>query len=310
MSLFVKAKPKAKRLKMYIYGESGTGKTVTSLQFPSPAVVDTQGGSEHYGGDFDFLRVGEHVVDPGDPDVVEAAIEELLEDPGDVKTFVVDSLTDVYDRMMQKRLRYQREKEGDLNYALGPSDWGFLKGEIKALVQKMLTLDMNVIATAEAAKEYSDTEFMKVVGTKPDGHKKVPYFFDVVLELTTDNEGTHWAEVHKDRTNSLPKKFEFTWDSFAKYMPIEGLERKAEANKAAVSELDKPDRVHVTEFQGKEVKTAGVSGETLEALKNISDVTGNDAVKQILKNDFFVSSPMDLKEDEAQLIINQLSKSK
>lgn len=307
MSLFVKAKPKAKRLKMYIYGESGTGKTVTSLQFPTPAVVDTQGGTEHYGGDFEFFKVGEDVIDPADPDVVEAAIDELLEDPQGMKTFVVDSLTDVWDRMMQKRLKYQRDKEGDLNYQLGPGDWGFLKGEIKALVQKMLTLDMNVIATAESSKEYSDSEFMKVIGTKPDGHKKVPHFFDVILELSTDGEGTHWAKVHKDRTNSLPKKFEFTWESFAKFLPVEGLMREPEAAKDAVAELDKPGRSHETEFNGKTIKTAGVKGSTLDELKKLTEEKGDDTVKQILKNDFFVSSPLDLKEDEAQLLINHLT---
>jgi len=40
MSLFQIAEPVATRLKCYLYGESGCGKTIVSLSFPNPAVVD------------------------------------------------------------------------------------------------------------------------------------------------------------------------------------------------------------------------------------------------------------------------------
>ena len=57
MSMFKKAETQADRLKMYIYGEAGTGKTVTSLQFPNPAVIDTEKGTTHYGKFFDFHKI-------------------------------------------------------------------------------------------------------------------------------------------------------------------------------------------------------------------------------------------------------------
>ena len=306
-NLFVKAKPKSNRLKMLVYGETGTGKTVTSIQFPNAAVVDTQKGTEHYGKDYSFHKL--NVREPSDPDAIELAIDDLIEDPRDFRTFVVDSMTDVYDRMVQKRLRYKREQSGNPHYEMQPQDWGYLKNRIKFFIHKLLSLDMNVIATAESKKQYSDSddEFMKVVGTQPDCHKKVPYIFDVVLELTTDNEGRHWAHVKKDRTNSLPSDFEFTYDSFAKYIGVEGLEREADANSQSHEYSEPPQRSKEVEFNGNTIKTAGVDAKQLEHIENIMESVGEKRIREILQNDYFVDSVLDLKTDEADLLIKQIT---
>jgi len=44
LGIFQPASPTDRRLKMYIYGPHGVGKSVTSLQMPSPAVIDLDGG--------------------------------------------------------------------------------------------------------------------------------------------------------------------------------------------------------------------------------------------------------------------------
>jgi len=60
---------------------------------------------------------------------------------------------------------------------------------------------MNVIVTARSATLYSQEEFMKILGTKPDGPKDLPYMFDVVLELTkTMRDG---KEVFIARTEKI-----------------------------------------------------------------------------------------------------------
>ena len=51
---FAKAKPTAQRLKFFVYGGTGTGKTITALHFPAPAVIDAEKGTEFYGDKFDF----------------------------------------------------------------------------------------------------------------------------------------------------------------------------------------------------------------------------------------------------------------
>ena len=42
------------RLKVFLWGDSGVGKTTLSLQFPKPAVIDLEGGTDLYGDSFDF----------------------------------------------------------------------------------------------------------------------------------------------------------------------------------------------------------------------------------------------------------------
>lgn len=45
MGLFTPATNEQRRLKMYLYGSHGTGKSVTSLSFPQCAVIDLDGGT-------------------------------------------------------------------------------------------------------------------------------------------------------------------------------------------------------------------------------------------------------------------------
>lgn len=306
--LFIKKKPKATRLKMYIYGKPGTGKTVTSLQFPSPAVVDTQKGVIHYRDDYDFYEL--NVQDPSDPAAIEMAVDQLIEDPGDYRTFVIDSMTDVWDKMVQKRIRYMRDKENDPHYELQPGDWGYLKNEIKYLISKLLSLDMNVIATAEEKKEYSDetdSGHMEVVGTMPDGHRKIPHIFDVVINLTTDNEGHHWAHVEKDRTNSLPYNFEFTYDAFAEHIGVEGLERQADVDMQDHEYSDTPDRTTEIKYDGEILRTAGIKANQLTEIENIMESVGEEKIREVLKNDYFVNSLLDLRNDEAELLIRDIT---
>ena len=98
MSLFEKASATPKRIKMLIYGDSGTGKTVTSLQFPNPVVIDVEKGTEYYGEHFDFAR-----LTSVDPDEIDKALDELIEDPGDYKTCVIDSISVLCDLVVDKQ---------------------------------------------------------------------------------------------------------------------------------------------------------------------------------------------------------------
>ncbi|MFH1681633.1 MAG: AAA family ATPase, partial [Candidatus Eisenbacteria bacterium] len=46
-----------RRLKLFVWGDSGTGKTTLSLRFPSPVVIDMEGGADLYGDAFQFDRL-------------------------------------------------------------------------------------------------------------------------------------------------------------------------------------------------------------------------------------------------------------
>jgi hypothetical protein len=301
MSLFEKAAPKARRLKMYIYGETGTGKTITSLHFPNLAVIDSEKGSDFYGKLFDFDR-----IQTSDPSEVEKAIDELLKDPGEYKTFVIDPFTAVWETMQEMRLKRMRLKSNNPNYALQPLDWGFLKNNLKGLIKKLLALDMNIICTARAKAAYSPDEFMKVTGLIPDGPKELPFLFDVVLELSVGDDKKRYAKVIKDRTNTLPDKFEFTYEEFVKYVGNEELEREPVIINQQTAMDSYTTRKHEISFKGKTIKTAGVTAEQLDELAVVADSDQKESLAEKLRVDYMVTSLLDLKEDEAAVLLKDL----
>jgi len=305
--MFKKAKSQADRVKMYIYGEAGTGKTVTSLQFPNPAVIDTEKGTTHYGKFFDFF-----VIDTSDPKEVLAAIDELIEDPQGYKTIIIDPFTPLHEKIMDNHLHRLKVKNGNPSYTLQPKDYRPIKAEVKNLIDRLKSLDMNVIVTARSSTLYSQEEFMKILGTKPDGPKELPYFFDIVLELTTEKrEGIEKevfiARTQKDRTNTLPAKFDFTYQSFVEYVGIEGLEREPVVFDQKVSLNENVGRNVDVIYKKKKIKTAGITADQLITLEPLIANVGQGSVEDILKDDYFVDSFLDLKESEAELLIADLT---
>lgn len=311
MSLFKPAEKEAKRLKMYVFGGPGTGKTVTSLKFPNPVMIDAEKGSDYYGGMFNFQR-----LQSSDPRIVNQAIDELLKDPQDFKTFVIDPFTMVYDKIVDAQVQKQRMKTGNPGYEIQPVDYKNIKGAVKVLVWKLLALDMNVIITARSKPLYStnESEFMKVIGTTAEGPKEMPYLFDTVLELSLEPDGTRLAHVHKDRTNKLPKDnldkngnptFEFTNEAFEEYFG-KGLSRKASVKKQEQNLEKTGERNLEITYKGSRVKTAGISSESLEKLEGLIEKFDENKVKKVLQDDYSVSSVLDLKDDEAKFLIKQM----
>jgi hypothetical protein len=303
MSMFKKAAKSSHRLKMYIYGETGSGKTITSLHFPSPAVVDAERGTLFYGDQFNFEK-----IETKDPRVIAEAIDELLEDPQDFKTFVIDPWTEVDNTISTEHLRRMRVKKNNVTYSLQPLDYKAIKEERNLLITKLLALDMNVIVTARAKPQYSDEEgeFMKKIGLMPDGPKELPYLFDVVLELNIESDGTRTARVIKDRSNKLPERFPFSYESFVKYIGVEGLERAADASTQQITHDTTIGRHLEITFAGSKINTAGITEAQLTTLSNLVGVVGEGKVKEKLQQDYGVNSMFDLREDEANLFIEDL----
>lgn len=300
MSLFKKAEPVGGRLKMYVYGESGTGKTVTALSFPSPAVIDAERGTEYYGQYFNF-----HKISTASPKEVHAAIDELLTDPGDFKTFVIDPFTAIYDMIVAEREHMQKIKTGRPDYTLQPPDYKYIKSEVKNLVLHLLALDMNVICTARQVTSYMPGEFMKIDGTKPEGPKELPYMFDVVIKLTK-KDNKFWATVEKDRTNKLQPEFEFSYQSFVEQLGIEELEREPVVFNQRKNLDERAGRKHKINIDGREVNTAGIEAESISNIRALIADLSEDIVAEKLMSDYQVTSILDLKEDEAKLFIADL----
>lgn len=301
MSLFTKAQSDADRLKMYIYGKQGTGKTITSLHFPSPAVIDAERGTEHYGKKFDFYR-----LQTTDIKKIHQALDELLEDPGDFKTFVMDPFTLVYDQIVRNKEDQMKIKTGNMNYEIQPLDYKSIKTEVRLLMNKMLSLDMNVIVTARSKPLYAQGKFMEVIGEQPEGHKDMPYMFDVVLELYKAPDGTRMARVEKDRTNNLPHEFEFSYDAFVNYIGMESLSRAASSEKQKSNINHNLERSTEIVFDGEVIYTRGVTAETLGQLQELIKDHDEEDLKETLIEEYEVGSLLDLTEKAATSLVAAL----
>lgn len=307
MSLLTSAEPIASRLKMFVYGGTGVGKTITSLHFPSPAVIDTERGTEHYGKFFEFKRIF-----TDDTAKVIAVIDELLKDPVVdgvmIKTIVVDSFSVLYDSLMLNFISKQKIKTGNSSYQMQPKDYTIIKNDLKSLIKKLLALDMNIIGTAREKPLYSSTDFMKIEGVTWEIPKEVPHMFDVVLRLSKTSDGKFWAKTEKDRTNNLPIEFEYSYPSFVKYLGMEQLERAPVVFNQQHNLNSRSGRSFKTTFHNDEIFTAGITGDNLAILQKLSVDYGGPKLKEKLKDDYSVDSFFDLKNDEAKLLISDINK--
>lgn len=211
------------------WGGSGAGKTTTALQFPNPAVIDLEGGTEHYGKDFSF-----DVLKATTADEIRSAVDWLLTHDHDYRTLVIDPVTLYWDALQQKWsdifLRRNKSSKGHRLefYDLQPRDWMTIKAEHKELIRKLIQLDMNVIVTARQKTLYADQGFMRAIGETFDGEKSLPYMFDTILRLYRDDKGRFMAEALKDRTNKLPQgHFEVSYQILEDRLGKDALGRKS-----------------------------------------------------------------------------------
>jgi len=249
-SPFQKARSLDRRLKLFLWGDSGVGKTTLSLQFPKPVVIDLEGGTDLYGESFDF-----DVLRASTADEVMAAVEWLLTHPHSYRTLVIDPITVYWDALQKKWSDiFLRRNKGSKGYKfefydLQPRDWMTVKAEFKDLIRKLIALDMNVIVTARQKVQYADGAFMKAIGETFDGEKSLPYLFDTIVRLYRDDKGRFLGECLKDRSNRLPPgEFECSFARFEELFGKKALARKARPTLFATEEQKREIREQIAHF--------------------------------------------------------------
>ena len=148
-SPFQRAVTLDKRLKLFLWGDSGVGKTTLSLQFPNPVVIDLEGGTDLYGESFEFDVQRASTVDH-----VRDGVNWLHTHPHSYRTLVIDPITIYWDALQRKWseifLKRNKKSKGyrfDF-YDFQPRDWMTIKAEFKEIIRRLIALDMNVIVTA------------------------------------------------------------------------------------------------------------------------------------------------------------------
>ena len=168
-------KPQAvqKRLKALFYGPAGAGKTLTSICFPKPYLIDTERGAENkqY---IDMLEMNGGVIyQTTDFEELMEEIKSLLTEKHEYKTLIIDPLTTVYNDLLDSAAKKVGTEFG--------RHYGEANKRMKHMCTLLLKLDMNVIITSHAKNEYGKD--LAVLGQTFDCYKKLDYLFDLVFEV-------------------------------------------------------------------------------------------------------------------------------
>jgi GTPase SAR1 family protein len=237
-----KPEVKEKRLKMFVYGSAGVGKTTACIQFPNAYIIDTEKGTDYYADT--IIKSGSAVLQSADFSEIKEQIGYLITEPHDYRTLIIDPATLVYASLQELwSKKFEREaisKNKATNVEMqdwGMRFWGKVKSDWKALQRQLLKVDMNVIITAHQKDVYGSNS--SKIGVSFDSMKGDDYFFDNVFRLEKRGKD-RFAITEKERSeigkNKFPEEFVWSYDNFLKFYGEEVLVRKAEPIKMATAE--------------------------------------------------------------------------
>lgn len=215
------------RLKALFYGCAGVGKTMAAIQFPKPYIIDTESSTNKPQYVKQIDKVGGAVLMTVDFDEMVAELKELLTIKHDYKTLVIDSLTNLYNDLLEKA-----EKKVGTEFG---RHYGEANKRMKQLLNLLFRIDMNVIITSHSKNEYGQN--LAVLGQTFDCYKKLDYLFDLVFEIQKRGD-KRVGLVKKSRIESFPDTdtFPFSYDEIANRFGRQVLERDANPQELATQE--------------------------------------------------------------------------
>jgi hypothetical protein len=220
-------KPEAvtKRLKLFMFGPAGVGKTTAAIQFPNSYIIDAERGTENY--DKLVSQSGSVVFQTTDIHEVIQEVKSLLTEKHDFRTLVIDPITPLYNDLLDK---CEMQVGADFG-----RHYGAANKTMKRLANLIMALDMNVVITAHAKTEYG-ANFSKL-GYTFDGWRQLDYWFDLVIELAKKGK-KRMAKVVKTRVESFPDEdvFEWSYQAIRSRYDVGMLEKEAQAMQLATPE--------------------------------------------------------------------------
>ena len=204
MMSFVKATKKKAKLRLALFGASGSGKTYTALRIATGiggkiAVIDSERGSASKYSDrfnFDVVELDEQRIENYIGYINEA-------EKSAYNVLIIDSMTHAWQELLQEVEKIaQAQFKGNTWSA-----WSKGTPKQKSLVDALLGFNGHIIATMRSKTEWvieaNNGKNKPVrVGLSPEQGKGIEYEFDLLIELTPE----HFANVLKDRTGKYQDK--------------------------------------------------------------------------------------------------------
>lgn len=216
MALAQKATLDDVNLKIMIWGESGSGKSRFSLSAPKPLVVDLEGSTRLYAGEFDFWKAE---IDKNNQYACNSAclvkniiLEILKGEYPDRKTLIIDPITDLLDcieDICAKEYEKNIGKKVESLNAVQKTKWYAYRRETsRTILNQLKDVPMNLILIARAKNVWDTVDGkMQPVGLTYDALDIVEYLMDIVIQLEKNGDEIK-AIVKKSRIGNLPKVLE------------------------------------------------------------------------------------------------------
>lgn len=215
------------RLKALFYGSAGVGKTYAAVQFPKPYIIDTEGSTNKPQYVRAIEKVDGAVLVTTDFDEMVNEIRELLTTKHEYKTLVIDSLTLLYNDLLEKAERKVGTEFG--------RHYGLANKSMKQLLNLLFRIDLNVIITCHSKNEYGQN--LAILGQTFDGYKKLDYLFDLVFEIQKRGPN-RVGIVKKSRFETFQDSdtFPFCYEEIADRYGRAVIERESVAQELATTE--------------------------------------------------------------------------
>lgn len=226
----IKPELKQKRLKMFVFGAAGVGKTTAAIMFPNAYIIDTEKGTDHYAKTITSSKSA--VFQSSVFDEVSKEVKELLTTKHEYRTLIIDPVTQIYNSVQEKWTRVfekhaKTEKEAEVQ-DFGMRYWGRVKSDFKSLQRMLMSIDMNLIVTSHQKDQYGTG--MTKIGVTYDSMKGEDYLYDLVFRLEVKN-GKRMATTIKERSeigeSKFPAEFEWSYENFKKFYGAEIIEKES-----------------------------------------------------------------------------------
>jgi hypothetical protein len=206
-----------RRPTILIHGEPNCGKTMGALKWPTPYLIDTEGGATRPQYVEMLAQSGGAYIGPDDGaldfDVVLGQVQALAIEQHSFQTLVIDSFSKLFQTAVAIEHDRLRARGQNMSATYG-AEKKVAISQTKQLIRRLDRLNMTTLLICHETALWKNGQ---AVGTTFDGWEKLAYELDLVVQIVA-NGSQRVAKVHKSRIESMPKGTAFPWSysEFAK----------------------------------------------------------------------------------------------